>query len=125
MVKSSLTKSMALSPNPGAAQRQAMKSNSGNDDFEGQDDLSDENMELEDEFQMEQEPNRLTSKLEKFKGQEKSMKIGRHKFQLNDKDPIFLLNGPNNKKINTESCVSCVDHIFENVGEKKYCQFCG
>ena len=54
------------------------------------------------------------------------MKIGRHKFQLNDKDPIFLLNGPNSKRINTEFCVSCVDHIFENDNdERQYCQFCG
>ena len=45
-----------------------------------EDALSDEQMELEDEFQMEQELNRLTAKLEKFRGQEKWMKIGKNKF---------------------------------------------
>ena len=53
---------------------------------------------MEDEFQIEQELNRLTAKLDKFRGSEKFIKIGKNKFELNDKDPIFFLNGPNRKE---------------------------
>ena len=44
---------------------------------------------------------------------------------MNDKDPIFFLNGPIRKQIRTGACISCVDHIFENNSSMKFCQFCG
>ena len=53
------------------------------------------------------------------------MKIGKNKFEINDKDPIFYLNGPNRKEVRTGACVSCVDHVFENGSVMKFCQFCG
>ena len=81
--------------------------------------------EMEDEFEMEQELDRLTAKLDKYRGQDKFMKIGKNKFEINDKDPIFYLNGPNRKEVRTGACVSCVDHVFENGSVMKFCQFCG
>ena len=27
--------------------------------------------------------------------------------------------------MSTGACVSCIDHVFENSSEMKYCQFCG
>lgn len=93
----------------------------GEDDDNSGTDLVD----LEDEFQLEQELERLTRKLQKFSGQEKWVKIGKNKFPYTDKDPIFLLNGPNQKQVRTGACVSCIDHTFDNDSGIKFCQFCG
>ena len=78
-----------------------------------------------DEFAMEQELEKLTATLERHRGQEKTMKIGNNKFQVNDKDPIFFLNAPNRKETRTGACVSCVDTIFESNSNMKFCTFCG
>ena len=51
--------------------------------------------------------------------------MGKNKFQLNDKDPIFFLNGPNRKEVRTGACISCEDHQFESNSDMKFCQFCG
>lgn len=90
----------------------------GNDD----DDLS--FFELEDEMEMEEMLSKLTLKLEGLTGRDKSMRIGKNQFELNDKDPIFYLQGPNRKEVRTGKCESCRDFIFESTSQMHFCQFC-
>ena len=84
-----------------------------------------EEIEMNDEYEMELELEKLTATLERHRGQDKTMKIGKNKFQLNDKDPIYFRNGPNRKQVRTGACVSCIDHIFESNSKIQFCQFCG
>ena len=81
--------------------------------------------ELEDEAAIEEQLAALTARIERFKGQDRTMRIGTNQFEINDKDPIFFLNGPNRKEIRTGACVSCRDTVFESNSDMKFCHFCG
>jgi len=82
-------------------------------------------MELEDEMEMEEELAKLNSKLDRVRGREKTMRVGHNQFELNDKDPIYFLNGPNRKETRTGACVSCRNFIFESNSQMHFCTFCG
>ena len=70
--------------------------------------------ELEDEMEMDELLTKMNAKLDKLREREHIMRMGAHSFELNDKDPIFFLNGPNRNQVRTGSCVSCKQFIFES-----------
>jgi hypothetical protein len=52
-------------------------------------------------------------------------RVGTQKFNFDDKDPIFMANGPNKKKEKTETCAACAKVVFKTDAERIFCQFCG
>lgn len=82
--------------------------------------LNDSFYELEDELEMEEALAKLTAKLERLKEQN-MLRIGAKQFELNEKDPIFFLNGPNRKETRTGACMTCRDFIFEKNSQMHFC----
>ena len=69
---------------------------------------------LENDHQIEAQLNKLQARLEYFSTEGRTMRVGLQKFDINDKDPIFFLNGPIRREVRTGSCTSCRTFIFES-----------
>ena len=72
------------------------------------------NIELENEQEIEEALAKLSSRLEALRGNDKLMRIGNNQYDLNDKDPIYFIMGPNKKRTKTNACISCRDYVFKS-----------
>ena len=61
------------------------------------DDVDAEYLQLENEMEIDEALSKLTARLETLKGRDKLMRIGNNQFELNDKDPIYFISGPEKK----------------------------
>ena len=82
-------------------------------------------LEQENDLEIDEVLAKLTQKIENEREKQKTIRVGINQFPFLDKDPIFLIGGPIQKKNRSGNCTSCKSFVFESESQMKFCEFCG